>query len=91
MKKKKYNIFKTFDMFNSEAMNIIKERLIKFVLIEADNFMGKSHSVTTDISSDNSIQLSILNNKKLYNLLNNTWQRKQQKVENENNKCGIHN
>ena len=78
-------------MFNSEAMNIIKERLIKFVLIEADNFMGKSHSITTDISSDNSIQLSILNNKKLYNLLNNTWQRKQQKVENENNKCGIHN
>jgi len=91
LQKKKFNIFKTFDIFNSEAMNVIKERIIKFVLIEADNFMGKSSSVTTDVGQDDSVQVTVVNNPKMYHLLSNTWRRKQQKLQDENNKRRVHN
>lgn len=87
LKKKKFDIFKTFEIFNSEALSIIKQRILKFVLIEADNMPDKQTSITAEIDKNNDVQLSILNNTKFYNLLSCTWHKRQQKLNNENIKC----
>lgn len=99
MKNKKFNIFKTFEIFNSEAFSILKERIINLVFIETENFfitgINESKSFLTkildnnkeassyigsDIRKDNSIQLSVVGNRKVYNLLNMTL-RKCKKLE----------
>jgi len=85
--KKKFDIFKTFEIFNSTAVSIIKERIIQFVHIEAENFFMTQSSVTASITKDNAVQLSVLNNEKVYNLLTCTWRKYQQRVLNESINC----
>jgi len=94
-------------MFSSESISVIKDRIIKFVLVEADNFfISKLHEntgilqqktlcpavhspeggscLTVEYGKDNTIYFSVLNNKRMYNLLSNCWQRYKNRVENEN-------
>lgn len=111
LKKRKFNIFNTFDVFSSEAISILKNTIIKFVLIEADNFfipkfqdntesLGKKllcpvyapsdsvdSCVSAEISNNDTIYFSVLNNKRMYNLLTNSWRRYKSRVENESIKC----
>ncbi|MFH0702061.1 MAG: hypothetical protein V2B14_00780 [bacterium] len=99
--KKIFDIFKTFDIFNSEALSIIKDKIIKFILIETNDFSSKKEKnffitkkfdnsfdaksyIKTDIEKDEFIYFSVLNNKKCYNLLTNTWRKYEQKMKNEN-------
>jgi len=87
LKKKKFDIFKTFDIFDSEAISIIKERIIKFVLIEAENFFITKSNINAEFDKDEALQITVFNNPKVYNLLTNTWNRYKQKVQNESIKC----
>lgn len=110
MKKKKFNIINTFDIFSTEAISIIKDKIIKFVLIEADNFfIPKSkdnknnkkkilvpvinnlddieYSTSIENIDDNTVYFSVLNNRKLYNFMTNSWERYNNKAQNENIKC----
>ena len=41
MKNKKFNILKTFDVFNSEAISILREKIINLIFVETDNFFIK--------------------------------------------------
>ena len=74
-------------MFNSEAINVIKDRIIRFVLVEADNLFAGKSSIEASTNNDESTQITVVNNKKVYNLLENTWRKRQQKLQNEIIKC----
>jgi phospholipase C len=110
LKKKNFNIFNTFDVFSCEAMSILKDKIIKFVLIEADNFFipkfkgteqnrkkfmcpvfTSFEQVESNIHAENidenTIYFSVLNNKRMYNLLTNSWRRYNDKAKNENIGC----
>jgi len=111
LKKKKFNIFNTFEMFNCESISILKDKIIKFVLIEADNFFipklqnnrdiygqkilhpvhmssdSTDSCVSAEMITNDTIYFSVLNNKKMYNLLTNSWGRYKSRLENENTKC----
>lgn len=84
LKKRRFDIFNTFELFNMEALNVIKERIIKFVLIEADNLSGKKSDITADLAKDDTVQLTVFNNLGLYTLLDSTWRKRQQKLKDEN-------
>jgi hypothetical protein len=107
LKKRQFNIFNTFDVFNCEAIDILRERIIKFVLIEADNFFMPKLQKKTDIwgqkilqpvtipsnvtdscisaemTNNDTIYFSVLNNKRMYYLLTNSWRRYKSRLENE--------
>ncbi|MDD3013185.1 MAG: hypothetical protein PHC34_05730 [Candidatus Gastranaerophilales bacterium] len=106
LKKKKFNIFNTFDMYSCEAISIIKDKIIKFVLIEADNFFISKHQkgtdtfypvlipsditdscINTEITNNDTIYFSVLNNKRMYTLLSKSWRRYKSRLENESIKC----
>ena len=82
-KTKKFDIYKTFEIFNRLLINVIKDEIIKFVLVETDGFLASSSYVQADINKNDVVQLSILNNQKLYNIITNSWSRYQQKKNNE--------
>ena len=84
---KKFDIIKTFEIFNTETINVIRERIIQFVLVEAENFFASKTAITAEITSDDTICFSVLNNEKVYNLLTNAWRKKQKRMENEDIKC----
>jgi len=91
--KKKFDIIKSFEIFNSEALSVIKDKIIEIVLIEAENIFSKHPAVNNslfnvDIKKDNSFQVTVFNDKKTYDLLSNTWKRqklRKQKAKNEEN------
>lgn len=94
-------------MFSCEAISILKDKIIKFVFIEADNFfisklqnntdifgqkilcpVPVSSDITdscinTEIANNDTIYFSVLNNKRMYNLLTNSWRRYKSRLENE--------
>ena len=74
-------------MQNAIAINVIKDRIIRFVLVEADNLFAGKSSIEASTNNDESTQITVVNNKKVYNLLENTWRKRQQKLQNENIKC----
>ena len=87
---KNFNIFKTFEKFNSESINILKDRIIEIILIETENIFSKPNKnlFEMDFKKNNSIQISIFNDKKTFDLLSNTWKRhknKQLLTENDKN------
>jgi hypothetical protein len=63
------NIFKTFEIFNRETISIIQERIIRFVYVESENFFRKGSVLKIAQNHDNTLQLNVFNNKKVYNLL----------------------
>lgn len=81
MKNSRLDIFKTFELFNSEAINVLKERVIKFVFIETNNIFESKSCIKADISDENNMSLFVFNNEKLYNVLNSSMHRHQKKME----------
>jgi len=77
---KKADIFKTFEIFNRETLSILRDRLVEIVLIETDNIFSKANKklFEVDFKKNNSLQISVFNDKPMYDLLANTWRRKQQ-------------
>ena len=92
--KKNTDIFKTFDVFNKDNISILKDRLIEIILIEADNIFSRKNKnmFELDFKKNNSVQISVYNDKETYDLLSNTWKRyrmKQIEDNDKDNKSGI--
>lgn len=91
LKKRKFDILKTFDIFHSEVLSIIKENLIKFVHVETDNFFLAGSAIKAELLKNKDFQVSVINNKNIYNLLTQAWLKQNKvthnkKIEYENNK-----
>lgn len=74
---------KTFDMFNSMPITIIKNKIIDFVHVEnpsvsKDNFITNGLFMQAAIHRNGNIQFTIFNNK-LCNFLLSSWERIQRK------------
>lgn len=82
-----FDIFKTFDLFEQVSLSIIKETLIKLVFIESDNIFTAKPEINVDITKDNNAQFTIINNKRVYNLLNSAIIRQNKRKDNESIKC----
>ncbi|MDD3150620.1 MAG: hypothetical protein PHV68_07265 [Candidatus Gastranaerophilales bacterium] len=81
---KKFNILKTFEIFNMEAISILREAIVRFMLIETDNFFKEENAMKATIDKNNQIDISIINKPKMYSLMTNVWYKKQRLEENEN-------
>ena len=66
MKKKKFDIRKTFETFMKEPLSILTEGLFQIVNIES-NIFNKESSFNIDFVN-NKTQLTIVNNQKMANL-----------------------
>jgi len=84
LNKNKFDISKTFDIFNSDTVNVLKDKLVKLVFVEAENIFLNKSCIMADISSENNTYLTVLNNHKVFNLLNNYIKKQNKKNDNEN-------
>ena len=62
----KFDIRKTFEIFFTEPLSILKLGLFQIVNIEGNIFSGKS-SVNVDFVNDKT-QITVVNNERMYNL-----------------------
>ena len=94
-KKRKFDILKTFEIFNRESLSILKDKLIEIVMLETDIIFSKTNLFNIDFKKDDSVQITVINDKKTYDLLSNTWKRHKKKINGlkneENNQCKIYN
>lgn len=79
------DILKTFELFLSAPMSLIHKRKIKIMHVETNIF---AQNLPVDINLDEDIQLTVYNNKKVYNLLSSVIYKR--KKRNENNKSEIY-
>lgn len=61
------NIFQTFEIFLRKPISILKKGLVSIVHLKAENFFTKS-AINVDMLNDKA-QITVVNNKKVYNLL----------------------
>ena len=80
------DILKTFEIFLSAPMSIIHKRNIKIMHVETNIF---AQNLPVDIDLDEDINLTVYNNKKVYNLLSTVIYKK--RLKDENNKSKVHN
>ncbi len=80
------DILKTFEIFLAVPRSIIHKRNIKIMHVETNIFAQK---LPVDISFDDDIQLTVYNNKKVYNLLSSVVYKR--KLRDENNKSKVFN
>jgi hypothetical protein len=79
------NIFQTFELFFKEPLSILREGLIQIVNVNTNIFSQKS-SVNVDFVN-NKAQITVVNNEKVYNLLQTvTYKRKQKELEEKKKK-----
>ena len=79
------DILRTFEIFLAEPLSIIQKRKIKIVHVETNIFNRK---LPVKISFDEDAQLTVYNNKKVYNLLSTVIYKK--KLQDENKKCKVY-
>lgn len=91
--KRKFDIFRTFELFNKENMGILKDKIVEIIMVESDNIFAKNKKMfNIDFIKDKSARISVFNDKPAYELLSNTWKRYKMKYGNlndKNNKSGI--
>jgi len=96
-KKRKFDILKTFEIFNREALSVLKDKFFEIIMIETDNIFSshKNNLFNIDFKKDDSVQVTVINDRKTYDLLSNTWKRHKKKINGinneENNQCGVYN
>ncbi len=74
--KKKFDIRKTFETFLKEPLSILTEGLFQIVNIEEDNFFKQEPSFHIDFVNRKT-QITLINNPKMYNLLQTVlWKKK---------------
>lgn len=75
--KTKFDIFKTFELFNKENMSILRDKIVEIILVEADNIFSKKNKkmFELDLKKNNSVQVTVMNDKGTFDLLSNTWKR----------------
>ena len=84
----KFNIFKSFDIFNSEAISILKGAMVKFMHIETD-YYAEGTAITAELEDD-TVTLTVVNQPKVFNLMTLAWYRQKKRIENENNQSRVH-
>lgn len=89
------NIFKTFELFLSQPLSIIRNRIIQICHVEADGVEVKN-KIQFNLS-DESAQINIYNNQKVYNLLSAVLYKKKKleksknRIKNDSKKSKIYN
>ena len=82
--KRKFDILKTFEIFNKESFSVLKNKLIEIVMLETDNIFTRRNLFNVDFKKDESVQITVINDKNTYDLLSNTWKRHKKKLNSEN-------
>ncbi len=94
-RKEKFDILKTFEIFNRESLSIIKDRIIEIVMLETENIFSRTNLFNVDFKKDDTVQITVINDKQTYDLLSNTWKRHKNKMNGkkneENNQRKVHN
>jgi hypothetical protein len=80
-KKKPVDIFKTFEIFNKESLTVLRDKLIDIVMLETDNIFARNNLFNVDFKKDNSVQITVINDRETYDLLSHTWQRHKKKLD----------
>ena len=80
------DILKTFELFLAAPLSVIHKREIKVMHVETNIFAQK---LPIDFNIDENIQLTVYNNKKVYNLLSSVIYKK--RLKDENNKSKVYN
>jgi len=85
------NIFQTFELFLSQPLSIIRDRIIRICHVEAENVEVPS-KIQFNLS-DESAQINVYNSPKVYNLLSAVLYKKKRLSgqENDNKESKIHN
>lgn len=79
------DILKTFELFLAAPMSVIHKRKIKIMHVETNIFAPK---LPVEINFDDEIELTVFNNRKVYNLLTSVIHKRRMK-EDENNKSKV--
>ncbi len=77
------DILKTFEIFLSAPLSIIHKRKIKIMHVETNIF---APNLPFELNLDDDIELTIYNNKKVYNLLSSVIYKRRMKDENNKSK-----
>lgn len=80
------DILKTFEIFLSAPISMIKKRKIKIMHLETDMLIP---DIPISLEMDEDIELTVYNNPKVYNLLSSVIKKRRLKDENKNSE--IHN
>ena len=84
------NIFQTFELFLSQPLSIIRNRIIQICHVEADG-IDVQNKIQFNLS-DESAQLNVYNSPKVYNLLSSVlYKKKRFNTKNDNKERSIHN
>ncbi len=84
------NIFQTFELFLSQPLSIIRNRIIQICHVEADG-IDVQNKIQFNLS-DESAQLNVYNSPKVYNLLSSVlYKKKRLNTKNDNKERSIHN
>ena len=62
------NIFKTFEIFLKEPLSILRDNFIHIVSIQTENIFEQKPSIDVSMLK-NKVQMTVVNNEKLYKLL----------------------
>ena len=73
MKKKKFDIRKTFETFLREPLSILTEGLFQIVNIESPNIFSSSFNIDF---VNRKTQITLVNNPKMYNLMQTVLHKK---------------
>ncbi|MEI8389337.1 MAG: hypothetical protein WCG23_05575 [bacterium] len=81
-KKRTFDILRTFEIFNRESLSILKDKFLEIVMLETENIFSshKNQLFNIDFKKDDSAQITVINDKKTYDLLSNTWKRHKKKI-----------
>lgn len=74
------NIFKSFEEFLKEPLSVLKKNKIQLVSIITDNIFAHKPSCDLNLMKDG-VQMTLVNNEKMYNLLSLVTRKAQAKEE----------
>lgn len=85
------NIFQTFELFLSQPLSIIRDRIIRICHVETDG-VDVPNKIQFNLS-DESAQINVYNSPKMYNLLSAVLYKKKRlsSQNNDNQKSKVHN
>lgn len=81
------NVFKTFEIFLSNPLSIIQDRIIRILHVET-NIFSRKLPMQVDLENDMA-QITVFDNQRVYKLLSNVLYKK--KFSNENHHSQIYN
>lgn len=77
LERKKFNIFKTFEIFLREPLSLLRDKLIQIVNINSTITNQTSLSVGL---LNNKAQITVVNSEKMYKLLKNVQRKQEEKA-----------